>query len=617
MRFTWRSTLPLFVAVVLALGVILARFSLLTKQGAIWIQSHAGYYLVLAAVSWMVYCIVRVLRRKGGPDWREVFRRHWRQASVVLAAAAFLHVHEPHMFKVLFDEPSHVAGSLMMHEERMAVAPGSAHRFYGGLVYKDNYPSFRLYSFQVVLSVVHDLTGYRPENVFVLNGAITLVVMSLLYLAGHRIAGQRGGLLAVLLLAGLPLLAQNATSGGYDVLNLALLLGLFLATGRHLRDPTKENLDLMVSVGVVLALTRYESIAYLIVPVVAAAIGWVRQRRITLSWAAAISPLLTLPSFAANVILLTTDTFLLAQIREEGQEFFDTANIFPHVQDLVVYLFSVDNDGTNSVLLSVMGAASLFGLLVAVATRLPKRSTTISIEGGLLAGLALLTLGLYALTLANFWGSPLDILAARFTLPLQAVFALSTCWAFADFRRSRAVPRGALWVSVAYVILAAVPANSKHTSTDMMVAGRSMQWFVEYAKKHDAGRTLYAAQSNMPMVINKLPAVSIKSLNQRRIQAAQCLQAGIYDEIVVHQFLWVDPVSGRLHPGVGDSIDEGFVYEVLEQEKFLPDAVSRIVRLTGVRGESGEVIALSEVTPPRTEFASGDEQVSYLYGLLP
>lgn len=61
------------------------------------------------------------------------------------------------------------------------------------------------------MSVLHDLTGYRPENVFALNTVLTFGLLGLAYLTGRNIGGRGAGAVAVLLLTSLPLLAQNAT----------------------------------------------------------------------------------------------------------------------------------------------------------------------------------------------------------------------------------------------------------------------------------------------------------------------------------------------------------------------------------------------------------------------
>ena len=64
--------------------------------------------------------------------------------------------------------------------------------------------------------MVHDLTGYRPANAFVLNGVLTFGFLGMVFHLGRVLAGRMAGWLGVVLFAGLPLLGQNSTGGGFE-----------------------------------------------------------------------------------------------------------------------------------------------------------------------------------------------------------------------------------------------------------------------------------------------------------------------------------------------------------------------------------------------------------------
>ena len=58
--------------------------------------------------------------------------------------------------------------------------------------------------------------------------------MALVNAVGRLLAGRLGGWLGVVLFAGLPLLGHNATGGGFELLNLVMILGTMLLGARYL-----------------------------------------------------------------------------------------------------------------------------------------------------------------------------------------------------------------------------------------------------------------------------------------------------------------------------------------------------------------------------------------------
>jgi hypothetical protein len=360
--------------------------------------------------------------------------------------------------------------------------------------------------------LVHDLTGYRQSNVFFLNGALTIVLLTVSFSIGCRIGGRTSGALLVLLLCSLPLLAQNVTSGGYDVLNLTLLAGLVWASLTYVSEPTSQRLTVLTSVCVLLALSRHESAVYVIVPATCALYVWKKRGSLELPLLVALSPLFLLPVVWTNKILVGSDTFMATDVAAAlGTKVFSLANLSKNMGETIFYLFSFDLDATNSILLSLMGVLGVLVMIVRVGLTLARREIPAAREIVLLVFM-LLVLGLYALVLANFWGMPTDAAAARFSLPLHFLFAVLAVWMVADHWRN-AVPRWLLILSAGYLLLVATPACARHSTTNQMVVSRSYRWFLEYIAQHDDGRTLYVSKSCLPMIVAGYPAVYLRVLN--------------------------------------------------------------------------------------------------------
>src|ERR1019366_5861835 len=121
------------------------------------------------------------------------------------------------------------------------------------------------YLFPLLVSVLHDVTGYRVANVFELNFLLTPFVLLGGYLLAHKLGGRLAGYVAAGLLATFPLLAQNATSGGYDVLNMALGSALMLVTLAYFQSMERSRgplMNLSLALALLLAATRAESVLY-------------------------------------------------------------------------------------------------------------------------------------------------------------------------------------------------------------------------------------------------------------------------------------------------------------------------------------------------------------------
>lgn len=601
-----------------AAAVLISRGLILDRASAEWFEAHLGYFWVLAALLWWGFETLAWFRAPVGRiQLRSLFQD--RVALVIVPLTVlFLHLHEPHMMKVFHDEPSHVAGSLMMHRERMAVMPGSGHLFMGGILLMESYASFRMYLFQVLLSLIHDVSGFRVENVFVLNGLISIVYVALMYIAGRCLAGVRGGVLAVLAIAGLPLLAQNVTSGGYDVLNITLIVALLLAGRNYLQRPGSEGLNLFVSTAVLAALSRYESILYVIMPIALVLLKWRREKSVSLTPAAALSPLLTLPSFAANVLMTSTDVFMNKSIRGDRVGYFDLS-VFPqNLNQAIYYFFSIDTNSTNSALLGLSGLVALLGMAVIVIRR--HIVARVALEDGLMVLLltSVIACGFYLVTLTHFWGMPTEFAAARFTLPTYTVFALCTVWFLHDCFPTR-IPGVILGAFAVHLAVFAIPANAKHYSTNRLTVAHSHRWFMDYAaaQTQQHRRVLFASRGVLATIVHGYPAVPTGVLLRDPEKVILCLRAGLYDEIVIQQDWVRDLRNNTLQSIEEQNLETRFVTEVIAETSYHPRHVARISRIVGLKNEDGSRMTKEQEPVLKRNFRDDDEQLAYLKSLLP
>jgi hypothetical protein len=158
--------------------------------------------------------------------------------AVVAFGGTVLIVHESFGFKIVMDEVMLVGTSMSMHFTRTVLTPIRGGDVQGAFVIFEGMMDKRQLFFPFLVSILHDLTGYRPENAFVLNAILTFVFLGLVNALGRKLAGRMAGWLGVALFAGLPLLAQNATGGGFELLNIVMILATMLLGARFIERAT-------------------------------------------------------------------------------------------------------------------------------------------------------------------------------------------------------------------------------------------------------------------------------------------------------------------------------------------------------------------------------------------
>lgn len=473
---------------------------------ASWVVAHLGYWSTLLAFGIFVWFLARLIRA-GGFAWR----KHWRGLLVVLLGGVLLQVQEPHRLRVMYDEYALLTTSLDMHYQRSAatasyaVSDGRGH-----LDYLGQYVEKRQLLFPFLVSLLHDVAGYHPANVYVLNAFLGVAFLGVVYWAGVLLGGSGIGVLGVLLATGLPLVAQNATGGGYDLLNATLLLLLFVEVVRHLRVPTLRDAELLVITFILVAQVRDESWVLGFLALGALGWGWWRVRRVEVSWFLALAPLLLLVPVLINLIYLHNPAFFESSAR--GEAAFGTGYFHRNLTDALAYLYNGSGDLTNSPLLSWLGTAAL--LLCAVNGL--RRLGPLVREGDPL--LAVLGFGGFAaaftgLVLFYFWGQLTDPVAARLSFPLQAGFLVAILYLAGRLLRSRRSLVVAQGIAALFLLGYTVPADARHAATNSLASSREAAWSVAYAGSHGGDNTLFIARSALPFICHRQAAIPLSFLS--------------------------------------------------------------------------------------------------------
>jgi hypothetical protein len=592
----------------IAVGLILSVFAFVIPMyfidpmlGRMLIKDY-GYWMILAIFSIFSLFLIRLsIQDNLLLKWIE---KNKSALLVIAGLTAFLYVNDWHGFKVLYDEYVLSNTAMNMHFHQQATLYQITHVLdnepLGFVAFVDKRPLF----FPFLISLVHRLTGYRPENVVYLNTFLTFVSLSFLFGYVTKLTNRYYGLIAVCLLAGLPLLAENASGGGFDVANLLLINALLLFATLLVEKPDSLRLNLLVFTALIIANTRYESIIYVFIPCIIVLYLWIRNGKHSLTWVAVISPFfLILP-------------LLLAQINfsDEGVlkgSFFGFHNILNNLNHACVYLFSYYVLGTNSLIISVLGMISTVILSVIIISRIrqfselpPSFIPLIAISIGIIFSVFI--------ALLWGWGEWTDPLASRFSLPLQWLWTVLIPITFYYEFKLKNPPVVFVFATLVFLFFINYPMRGKQIFELKFLIGKENSWAIDYLFKHDlTNGNFFISSSVYGLQLYRLPAMNPDKANKSPSKVFNTTKYGIYKNVYAIQEIQTDYVSGREIDIWADPLSSDFVLETVAEKRFRSNQVVRISRVIGVKGEP------TPIESPLEKPYNLGQYKHFLFSLLP
>ncbi len=576
-----------------ALAVVLG-FVTFTPDHALKAVIYGGYWAMLLLTVLFGRSLFRLTRetplRK--IDWRN--RPRWPVALIV-GCGVLLLVHETYGFKILMDEVMLLGTSMSMHFDKTALVPMRGHDIQGAFQLMagqlDKRPLFQPF----LVSLLHDLTGYRPENVFVLNTILTFVLLALTYVTGCRISGRGAGAVAVLLLTSLPLLAQNATGGGFELLNLVMILSTLLLGMRFVKRRDGASLEAFGLSGILLAQTRYESVLFLLPVGLTVLWVWWSDRRPVLTWVVAAMPLMLLPYALHNkVFSVRASSWEMASQPGHDQPF-----SFSFVPDNIGhdlnFFFNTTGDQSNSLVLSILG----FGALLFFLLWTYKTLRNLRVAPPARAALAIFTIGFVAhtlLLLCYFWGKFDDPVIRRLSLPLNLFLTIAVVTVAAEMDWG-----GRIWRMLAVVVGAglfahSLPAMARHGYSLEYYVGREMDWRREFIAAHPERDYLFIDNNSIIWITHLVSGTPVKQALDQKSNIIFNFRNHIFSAIYVFQRLSIDPETGRETVQGDDDLGPDYQLETVWERRFTPLTVSRISRVVSIR--EGPTTAPVRTPPP-------------------
>jgi len=556
-----------------------------------------GYYYILGVFGAFACFAWRV----AGPRravWLGWLRRPGWAGLALAAASAFALWCDPFKHKILFDEYVLQGTAWHMHATKEIGTVIRAYDLAGTWLPIDTFLDKRPYFFTFLVSLVHDLTGYRIANIFFVNAALTPVFLALVYWLARALTGRRGpALLAVALLATMPLLGQQSSGAGMELHNLTVLALAMALAVLYLRAPDPDRLAAVVLGAVLLAQSRYESVLFVVPVAVIVAAGWLRAGRIMLPWPAVVAPLLLVPYVWQSRIVSATP--LLWQLHEGQQSRFSLGYLPNNLSGAWNFFFNFGPSLANSWYLSALGALGVAWFLWAARrwsrsgeTLAPVALVTLAFGAGIAANLALL--------MFYYWSRLDDVIASRFALPMCLLLALLAAQAVRalDARGLPALRAAAVGLGV-WLLVWCLPAVSRNLYTSQNLVMQEVDWEHEVLATRPYPVLLISNKSTIPFVLWRIPAVINGVGRQRAEQIKFHLREGTFKEVVVAQALRPTTPEGDMGIDPEDLMPATYRLETIAEKRFGGRwaRLSRIVSIDEPAVAKNESISRAAASP--------------------
>ncbi|MCW5549100.1 MAG: glycosyltransferase family 39 protein [Opitutaceae bacterium] len=555
------------------LAVWLGFIGIGVARAELWIK-HGGYYVMLGTFVLWLAALWR-LRHEALAGWS---RRERITGTVLVALFSVVAVvHEDFRSKILYDEFVLQSTAYNMHFFRDVATMVRGYDILGTFLSTDNYLDKRPYFYPFLVSLVHDLTGYRTQNAYLLNALLTPVCLGLVYGLGRCWQGWRTGALAVALVGSLPLFAQNATGSGMELLNLTMLLAAVALGASWLARPDGLRLSAFILAVVLLAQCRYESALYVVPAAMVVLAGWWRGGRIVLSGSALLAPLLLVPVALHNRVL--SHTPVLWEMKDDQTSRFGWEYLADNFRAAADFLFSTDVRLANSLWLTVVGGLGLLVLAGWVLWRRPawRRMSPLSLAW-LFIGLGICTNTL--LVMFYFWSAFNDPMAARFSLPFCLLLAFAVVFVAARFDARGPVAPALLGLTLVCWLGFSLPRQAQHHYSHLGID--EIEWERRLvAARPPAARLIISNKSGLPWLLQKTPSILIDRARLVPDRLQRQLADGYINEILVMQSLRPTSVHGQHELVPEEILPAGYRLELVAEKRF-GTKLARVSRLVAV-----------------------------------
>ena len=511
----------------------------LNEESAQWAYINTGYYFGVALICLWCAVFFRSFKKQWRPaELAKNYNFRFLDLGISVFCISQLFLFEPSVFKLLHDEPIIASIAKRLHEYKLVAHSSSGFDIAGVFGTNAFGVDKRPFLFPLLVSFIHDLTGYRWNQSIIVNGFLGVFCLMGLF-SIYRRESRHLAYSCVLLLVSLPLYAQYVTSGSLEILNVFLLILLLIFLKNSWAERSEHTLFLSFLTAIMLCYTRYESVVYLLSPVVFFLLLALRDRSLLkISYQYCLLPLLLLPvAWNQRIIWSDSDRRLLQGKDIDGP--FGLQYLYHNIGTAVDYLFSFGNTLTNSWLLSGVGIFACVVLLVFCFSRRQLMVSWVP-EVVIISNIFLGT----SILLCYYWGSWTAFEVSRLTLPFHLALLIAATTLGVILIKSKSWVKWIPFFLIFYHVSFAVPRLAQHRSTSHYLIREELMYDKIFAESFDEDQNILLVTNNaIGVALYEIPTVSI--LNFTRSAANEpfpfiALKKFLVDDIYVAERLIYD-----------------------------------------------------------------------------
>ena len=424
----------------------------------------------------------------------------------------------------------------------------------------------------------------------------------------------------------LPLLAQNASGGHFEILNLVMILTVMLLACRYLQRLDGPSLTAFCYAGLLLTQTRYESVLFVLPIGIVVLIGWQKRGTVLLPWPVVFAPLLLVCFPMQFMVSMSKARFWQLDDTNKDQ-IFGTGFIGENLSAAGEYLFHYGHINSNSLLLSLLGMVALVFYLVYALPRIG-RIGQVDQPRLVLAPFLLTVVASFALIMCYHWSRLTDPVASRFCLPLLLMaalavpvvlqlspgpFLLSVCVLFGysawfhlmdqdllAFIRSgygiiflfllvsasviyiQVKKRDALnyliGVSLLFIIFVTLPVASNHRYAGRYTPAVEAEIIIRFFREHPEKDYFFTSRSPLLAITHGVSSASIRQVVEKPDNIRKHILHRNYNAFYAFQLVDVNDETGELDIVESYDLGPAFEIETVEERRLIPRQLGRIVR---------------------------------------
>ena len=565
----------ILLALAVCIGLVGFRQYWLSANQASWLLVH-GYYWVLLGLSitagWLVCRFI--------PPYREkIWANRW--FFVIYAALiTLICLHEPMGFKVLYDEHGFANTSYNIHSSLQVAQTGTTAWSDGRTIptsgkLVDFRPS--LYPFGV--AALHNLTGFRINNLFYFNIAASIILLCTLHLLLARYLVPVLASTLTLIFGFLPLLAQSVNRGGYEILNLLLIVCFIHSSICYLKkDSATETAPLLCAC--LLSNLRTESVLFLLPLGCFILLKWRQVRALRLHWP---TPLLlaTLAMPFALHVYYNHSPITAVQRSDTSTSW---SAFIDHIQTAGTYLFNTNGAYSNSIPCTLMILTGTIIAPIHLARRWLQSRTLQPTEWVALATIT--TILTYTTYMVSFrWGSWLDPMVTRFTLPLHlaGIFGTACLISLIPANRIHHRQRTTWAIALGVGLFYNLPAIVQHKYTTSMTTSMESAWLREQLSTCPPEDTFIISKESPILGTLGYATTTTARAKYRLWEIERGLKDGRYQKYYLFQHWGYNLDLQSYEPIDEEAVDQLFELNPVAQARFAPWQFAQLSEIKAVR----------------------------------